>query len=535
MNERVEKEISENEQARNMIGNNIESDLKIADISFSDKMKRFGPIALFLPIIILVSSDAALLLTNQIQIVISFDTNMSFIGAIVGISLITKAISTLIFGYASDKYSRKKILIIGGIIWSFGELAVSLSPNKLSLLIFRVIASIGAGATTPVTMSLLADIFSSEKRGKSFAWFGIATMIGDLAGGMIGLMFNPIQSTDFPASIITFEEKINYLASTFPIEVIELWRKPFLIMFVLGLIFVTLIFLIKEPKRGGSESALRDILSDEDVNYEDTYKIKKEDLKYIYTRKSNFWLIINFVDTIFSGLLLGFLITWLTLEVELSFTLEDMVAVLPFVLILAFSLIFGQLFFAKIGDKKYTSGDYAGRVKVAVFCGIVQIPFLILGFLFAPNASNKTFFKGSLDLSGNSTAFMLVFILMAVVLGLGISFWMGVGPNWYSSMLDVNLPEHRGTMIATAAFMDAIGRAIGAWLGGALITYFTYTRNSIAPITDTIIFTILTVGVLSALLWIPILKYCKKDFEEVATIIKERAQSLSEKSKIGKN
>ncbi|MCP4763656.1 MAG: MFS transporter [archaeon] len=120
---------------------------------------------------------------------------------------------------------------------------------------------------------------------------------------------------------------------------------------------------------------------------------------------------------------------------------------------------------------------------------------------------------------------MAILAVMGIILSIGLGFWLGVGPNWYASIIDVNLPEHRGTMIAMASFMDSIGRAIGSGLGGLIIEIFIL-QNSIAPITDTLIFSILTVGVISAILWLPILKYCEKDFKEIIDTLQERAKKL---------
>jgi MFS family permease len=479
-----------------------------------------------------VSSDASLLLVNQVLVICEFNlvSNFGIIGAVVGLSQISLAISTIFFGYTSDKYSRKKVLIIGGSIWAMGELLVSLSPNVYWLMIFRIMASAGAGSSAPVSMSLLSDIFASEKRGNSFAWWGLATTVGGIAGGGIGLAFNRIDYS-FSDDAITLAERIAYIQSHYTLDVISQWRVPFLLMFFLGLVFVGLVFLVKEPKRGATESALRNVLADENVDYSKSYKIKPEDLKYIYRRKSNFWLIINFVDTIFSGLILGFVITWLTVEVGVSFEIANLGPILPFALILVGSLLWGQFYWAKRADKMVVRGDKAGRVKIAIFCGVTHIPFLIIGFLFYPNFGNRSFFKGALDLSANPIGFTTIFIIMGIILGIGLGLEFGIGPNWFASIIDVNLPEHRGTMTAAASFMDAIGRAIGAWLGGAIIDAFSLSGSTM-PISDTIIFCTLTFGILSSSLWLPILKYCTKDVNEVYSIMEDRARILEQQKEL---
>lgn len=85
----------------------------------------------------------------------------------------------------------------------------------------------------------------------------------------------------------------------------------------------------------------------------------------------------------------------------------------------------------------------------------------------------------------------------------------GIGPNWYSTLVDVNLPEHRGTMIATATFMDTIGRGIGGLIGGYSGLEFS------------ILFLFLSIFP-----WFPVLKYIRKDLVSVNKILKERAEKI---------
>lgn len=501
---------------------------EIGNVSFTERIKKILPVMLFLPLIILVSSDSALLLVNQVLVICEFNLvdNFAIVGAVAGSGQIALAVSTITFGYLADKYSRKKILIIGGVTWAIGELCVSISPSIYWVLVFRIIASIGAGSTTPVTMSLLSDIFASEKRGNSFAWWGLATTIGGLAGGAIALAFNKIDY-NFSDDTITIAERIAYIQNHYDISIISQWRIPFLLMGILGLIFTLIIFLVKEPKRGSQDAQLRAVLANEEVDYSKSFKIKPEDLKFIYARKSNFWLIINFFDTIFSGLVLSYLITWMTLEVGIPLDPNSILGLLPFFLIIVGFLLWGQFYFAKAADKRVKKGDKTGRVKLAIFCGVFHMPFMILGFMFYPNFGNLTLFNPTVSFAGNYPLFYTLFLIMGVIIGIGLGLSFGIAPNWYASMMDVNLPEHRGTMIAAAAFMDAIGRAIGSWVGGAIIDHYT-TNGSLMPISDTIIFTCLSFGLLSCICWLPILKYCKHDFQEISDILDARALKLQE-------
>ncbi|MHA1340697.1 MAG: MFS transporter [Promethearchaeota archaeon] len=512
---------------------------KASNKSFKEKLNIVIPVLLFLPLLLFISGDGGIFLANEVLIIVDFRLNeFALIGAIVGLGQIIRAVSTMVFGYIADKYKRKWALISGGLIWAFGMFICGIAPSPYWLLFGRSIASLGAGSSAPLSISLLSDIFPSKERGKSFAWWGLATTFGGLAGGSIALSFNRI-NYDFTNETISLQERIQYITEHYAnnpdpaiSSLISYWRYPFYLMAIIGFITSILILLVKEPKRGIAEEELHDILIDDNIDYSKNYTIKLSDLKIIYKRKSNFWLIINFVDTIFSGLLLGFIFVWiLELGIKIDNITSQLPLLVPFLLIVIVFILWGQFWFAKKGDDMVKKGDYSGRVKVAIFCGIAHIPFLIAAVLFYPDLATFTFFKGRLDLSNNVPMFIFIFIIMALILGLGLGIEFGVGPAWYASMIDVNLPEHRGSMIAAASFMDAIGRGLGAWIGALIIDWFKGPMGSIKPVSDTIAFTTLTFGILSGVLWLPILKYAKHDFKEVHDIIEERAKRLEQLKK----
>ena len=88
------------------------------------------------------------------------------------------------------------------------------------------------------------------------------------------------------------------------------------------------------------DKELQTVLIDENIDYSKSYRIKIEDLRYIYKRKSNFWLIINWVDTVTSGIVVAYLITWITIEVGLSFEAESVVIAVIYVGIIAVGVLF---------------------------------------------------------------------------------------------------------------------------------------------------------------------------------------------------
>jgi len=427
----------------------------------------------------LMTFEQALVPTNATPIQAYFGFAQDILGTTVALYTITLAVSTIIFGYLADKIKRLNLIVLGSALWGVFAIFSFYAQTMTQFMLARVFAGIGLGALTPVGFSLLCDIISAGHRSKAFAVWGIATFIGAIAGAIIG--------ADLFAQFEQTGQKF-------------LWKDPFLFIGITGLFITAAIILIPEPKRAATEDLMKDLLSKEGLAY--SYRVKRADLKNIYARKSNFWLIINFVDTIYPGLMLLWIFTYLTKSFALGEGILSL-ELIATVLIIGLGYLLGTIIFAWLGDRKYKK-DKSARAKLAVYCALLQVPFIACGFIIPLSASN----------------FWWIALLIAI--GLGID--SGIGPNWYSSVIDVNIPENRGTMIATATFMDSIGRAFGQWMGGLLIVHFTLINPANAEFLALQFATVFLV--LQIPFWIPVLKYIKRDIQAVNDIIGARAKEL---------
>ena len=401
-----------------------------------------------------------------------------------------------------------------------------------SLVFFRIIAAIGIGAQSPVTFSMLSDLFPSEARSNSFAWWGIATLVGGLFSGSLALAFNTIPTAALDQDYGSFQEKIQAIADNYAAECVH-WREPFLYIAIIGLIFVFLCFLVREPKRAAQEKALRDVLTHEDVDYGNQYTINKEDLKFVYKRKTNIFLVLNFFDCVTSGVITSYLFLYITMDLgfEINFSAIgiDTVFLLIGVLIALGLALWGQFYFARLGDKWYNQGDLRGRIKMMTYCAIFMVPFLCAAFLISPSLGTKTIFNIFTEsgIAVTPPVFWIVFMIMFVLLGLGLAGSFGGTPNWYASMIDGNLPEQRGTMIAIASFMDTIGRSVGAAAGGFFFDLFNGSGVG-APISLMLLTVQAIFGVISIFMTFPALYTASEDFKDVQDILEKRADELEE-------
>ena len=100
-----------------------------------------------------------------------------WLGLAMGIYGLTQGLLQLPFGMASDRFGRKRVIVLGLVIFALGSFWAAAATDLTGLLIGRSLQ--GAGAVSAAVTALLADLTRDEVRTKAMA----------LVGGSIGLMF----------------------------------------------------------------------------------------------------------------------------------------------------------------------------------------------------------------------------------------------------------------------------------------------------------------------------------------------------------
>jgi MFS family permease len=103
--------------------------------------------------------------------------NPAQVGLAMGIYGLTQGLLQIPFGMASDRFGRKRVIVLGLLVFAAGSFLAAFADGLGGLLIGRALQ--GAGAVSAAVTALLADQTRDEVRTKALA----------LVGGSIALMF----------------------------------------------------------------------------------------------------------------------------------------------------------------------------------------------------------------------------------------------------------------------------------------------------------------------------------------------------------
>jgi len=108
--------------------------------------------------------------------------------------LLAQSTTTVIYGKLSDLFGRKPTLIAGIVLLLIGSLLCGFAWSMASLIVFRLIQGLGAGAIIPITATIVGDLYKLEERGRAqgmiAAVWAISGVLGPLAGALIVAHFS---------------------------------------------------------------------------------------------------------------------------------------------------------------------------------------------------------------------------------------------------------------------------------------------------------------------------------------------------------
>ncbi len=340
------------------------------------------------------------------------ETTLGIIGS--GFTLVGAFIS-IVFGFFSDRAPRKALMVL---VIMVGEIPCILTGVPYftqtieSFTILRILSGIGLGGIMPITLSVLADFFKEENRASASAWMITAWSVGSVLG----------------------VEVAGFLTNDFG------WRLPFILIGVPN-IPLAIIFALyaREPERGRTEEALEDLIQ-KGLVYKQ--KIRLSDFGLIFTNKTNIY---TFLQGLPGTVPWGILTYWLINFFETHRGVSKEMASLIF-LVLGIGSLLGGLGFAYVGEWLYKKQPR----YMPLMCGAG----VLLGII---------------------PSFMLINMpLDNMTLYLGLGFFTGflvsvASANVNAILMNVNRPEHRGSVFAVFNITNNLGQGLGPAMGGLLL------------------------------------------------------------------
>jgi len=74
-------------------------------------------------------------------------------------------------GLAADRYSRRGLVLVSITVWSLATIAGGLAQSFGSLFLARILVGLGEAGLSPAAISLIADLFAADRRGRPISIF----------------------------------------------------------------------------------------------------------------------------------------------------------------------------------------------------------------------------------------------------------------------------------------------------------------------------------------------------------------------------
>jgi len=354
------------------------------------------------------------------------------LGGMYTASRMLQSLMAPVWGWWSDRSSRRRVLSIGCFIWGLFTILTGLAVQTIDLLIWQLFTAVGLAVIVPTTQSLVADYYPPEKRGKSFGILGL----GGLFGAIVGVIF--------ATSVAGFAEVTVFGYTT------EGWRLVLIVWGIASFLTGTIVLIFsKDPLRGGLEPELVKALT---LQKAERYRAKRSDYRKILTNRTFALILVQGVvgSIPWTGLL--FLVTWLQF---IGFDSGTSGIVLAMMIV---GTALGTLFGGIIGDRAARWRPRSGRILIAQISVFSGIPMTFVMFLLIPM----------------NTSSILLYTVAGALTGFLIS-WCANGCNSpiFSEIFE---PEIRSTVYSVDTMIEGSAGAVGTFLVGLVAEAFGYIR-----------------------------------------------------------
>ena len=136
----------------------------------------------------LIAIDATILATAVPSIVRDLGSYEQF-PWLFSVYLLAQAVSVPIYSRFADTVGRKPIILLGIALFLLGSILCGFAWSMPSLIAFRVIQGLGAGAVAPMAMTIVGDIYTVAERAKVQGYIASVWAVSSVVGPALGGLF----------------------------------------------------------------------------------------------------------------------------------------------------------------------------------------------------------------------------------------------------------------------------------------------------------------------------------------------------------
>src|SRR4051794_9022886 len=158
-------------------------------LRLSDDNRRWWTLAAMCFALFMVMLDNTVVNVALPSIQRSFDASLSSLEWTINAYTLSFAVLLVTGGRLGDIFGRRKVFLIGVVIFGASSATIGLAPSEGFLVVSRAIQGVGAALMMPATLSIISNAFPPAERGKAIGtWAGvsaIALALGPLVGGWL--------------------------------------------------------------------------------------------------------------------------------------------------------------------------------------------------------------------------------------------------------------------------------------------------------------------------------------------------------------
>ena len=125
------------------------------------------------------------------------------------------AVGILLFGPVSDKYGRRKILLLGIVLYTLASGLCAFAGSIYSLIAYRIVQALGAGGMVAVSMAVVKDAFYGSTKNRVLALVQAMAVIAPMVAPIIGAFLLQFVSWRGTFGVLIAAGAVNLAASFF--------------------------------------------------------------------------------------------------------------------------------------------------------------------------------------------------------------------------------------------------------------------------------------------------------------------------------